>query len=121
MAFANDLVLDLPLDYIADNSTQIDVVSGDPAGVWANISGMSLGTAAINISAVDPVDDGTGRKLVVPEQAMGNVGVAGTAANVVLHNGTNTIYYMTSTNAEAITLGAAVTVATFDISMPQPA
>ena len=40
---------------------------------------------------------------------------------LVLHNNTNTIYYMTSTNAEVITLGAAVTVATFDISMPQPA
>ena len=122
-AFAHDDVLDAALQAILDGGTQIDVVSADCGGTWSNISIYSLGTFAYNMNDAEPLqDEGTGRKIVVPEIAMGSVGVAGslTTGHIVIHDNSSKIFFQTPCSGSDITLGAAVTVATFDIVNPLP-
>lgn len=122
-AFAHDDVLDASLDHIKTNGTQVDVVSADCSAGWSNIATYSLGTFAYDFDNATLGDDGsTGRRLTVPEIAMGSVGVAGslTTGHIVIHNGADTIYYQTTCGGSDITAGAAVTIATFNIDNPQP-
>ena len=90
MAFINDLVFDSGLSYADTNGTRIDITSVDPTGVYATVTGNTLGNSTVNTGAPEAgaVD---GRRVVVPAIAAGSVTGTGSATHWALTNGTDTV------------------------------
>jgi hypothetical protein len=114
-AFIIDAAIDAALAYIADNSTKLDVLSTISTPVFANIATDSLATTTLTAGAGNgdyTIADGDtdGRKLTVAQQADITITASGTAKHVVLHNGSDTIYYATTTTDQALTAGGGNTV-----------
>ena len=90
MAFINDEVFDTGLDYADTNGTRIDIVSTDPGGTYATVTGNTLGNDTVNTGVTqDGATDG--RRVIVPAITAGSVTGNGTATHWALTNGTDTV------------------------------
>lgn len=105
MAFINDLVFDSGLSYADTNGTRIDICSTDPGGVYATVTGNTLGNDTVNTGA--PQDGAVdGRRVVVPAITAGSVTGTGTATHWALTNGTDTVIASGALSAsQAVTSG----------------
>ena len=88
--FINDLVFDSGLSYADTNGTRLDLVSTDPLGVYATVTGNTLGNDTVNTGAPEAgaVD---GRRVIIPAITAGSVTGTGTATHWALTNGANTV------------------------------
>lgn len=114
----NDSMLDAALNYVADNGSQMDVVSDTTTPT--DLSG-SLATTSLTLSAGNgdyTIEDGdtSGRKLVISQQADINVTAGGEANHIVISDGGSpaTLYLITTCTAQQLTSGNTVTVPSFE-------
>ena len=117
MAFLNDNVFDSGLAYATTNGTRIDLVSTDPLGVYATVTGNTLGNRAITTGAAT-AGDIDGRKVVVPAITDGSVTGTGTATHWALTNGTSLVVASGSlTASQAVTNGNTFTLDAINITL----
>lgn len=86
-----DAILDLPIDYIADNGTKIAACSSEP-GTYAAIAGLTLGQYTLTAGAgngdwVKGNGDTSGRKLTLLAQTGTNATATGDCTCLVVHDG----------------------------------
>ena len=90
MAFINDQVFDSGLSFADTNGTRLDICSVDPVGVYATVTGNTLGNATVNTGAPEAgaVD---GRRVIIPAIVAGSVTGTASATHWALTNGTDTV------------------------------
>ena len=90
MPFINDEVFDQGLDWADTNGTRLDIVSTDPGGNYASVTGNTLGNDTVNTGA--PEAGATdGRRVQVPAITAGSVTGTGTATHWALTNASDTV------------------------------
>ena len=97
-----DAILDLMLDQI--EGTYIHVCSAEPAN-YAGIAAVTLATKVMTGSYTAAAGDVSGRKNIVPAQTAISITQTGTANHVVISNGTDTMYSVTTCTAQGLTSG----------------
>jgi hypothetical protein len=117
MAFINDNVFDSGLGWAQTNGTRIDLCSTDPGGVYATVSGNTLGNDTVSVgSPANHAPDG--RKVVVPAIVAGDVTGTGTATHWALTNGSNTVVASGALVAQqVVTSGNTFTLDAIDIAL----
>ncbi len=112
MAYYNDEVLDQGLNWADTNGTRLHLVSTDPGGSYAAVTGNDLGNAAINLDA--PEDGATGgRRVDCPETTITPSG-DGTATHWAITNNSNTLVASgVLASSQAVSTGVNVTIARF--------
>ncbi len=108
-----DAIIDGQLDAVLGSATTIHVCSAEPAN-YAAISGVELASATISGSINKADGDTSGRKQTVPAQTGISIAASGTANHVAISNGTDTLYLVTTTGAQALTSGGTVDTSAFD-------
>lgn len=103
----NDAMLDAALNYIKTNAVRELVIASYTAGdSYATVTATANVLASKTISSSDftgPANgDTSGRKLTVNAAATNTVIYTGTATHIALTNGTDTVYYVTSTTSQAL-------------------
>jgi len=121
---APDIVLDVMLDYIADNADVLHVCSGEPAN-YAGIAAVDLANVALTVGDGNgdyTIADGdtSGRKLTISQQTDISVSTSGTATHIALSNGSDTLYYVTTCASQAILDTGTVTVLSWVIEIADP-
>lgn len=121
MPLLHDVVLDAALNTIVSAGSRLDICSSEPA-TYGAVAGVSLGNKT-SISVAAPSDrSGGGRKVTVAAITNGSVTGSATATHYAITNGSNTIYATGVLSApQAVVSGAAFTLTTFDIGIPDPA
>lgn len=117
MAFINNEVFDQGLDYADTNGTRIDIVSTDPGGTYATVTGNTLGNDTVNTGTTE---DGAvdGRRVIVPAITAGSVTATGTATHWALTNGTDTVVASGSlSSSQAVTSGNTFTLDAISITI----
>lgn len=117
-----DAVFDTALNQIKNNATSIHIVVGEPtaiaAGTFTGATELAERTGLTSGSFTGPVDgDVSGRKITVNAQAGISITASGIADHVVLTNGTDTIYAITTVTGTDISSGGTVDTAAFDIEI----
>lgn len=119
-----DAVLDVMLDFIADNADVLHVCTTEPAN-YAGIAAVELAQVALTVG--DGMGDYTiangdvsGRKLTVGAQADVPIDTSGTAQHIALSNGLDTLYYVTTCTSQALVDTGTVTVPAWDIELADP-
>ena len=111
MAFMNDEVFDQGLDWAVTNGTRLHLVSTDPGGTYATVTGNDLGDAAVTQTQGNGATDG--RANTCPETTITPSGT-GTATHWAITNNTDTVVASGALSASiAVTSGIDVTVAAF--------
>ena len=106
--WANDLVMDAALDYIAGATFQV-ACSGQPAN-YAGIAAVALADVALAGGDFTKADgDTSGRKVTVAAKSGVTIDTTGTATHVALHDG-STLRYVTTCTSLALTAGGGNTV-----------
>lgn len=116
--FANDSVLDAPLDKIA-TATQIIVCTTQPAD---RAAALSTALASTSVSGGDFTKaDGTpsGRQVTVAQKSNVAVTATGNAQHVALVDGTD-LLYVTTVTAQTLTNGNTVTLPAWKITVADP-
>jgi hypothetical protein len=117
MAFINDEVFDQGLDWADTNGTRIDIVSTDPGGTYATVTGNTLGNDTVNTGATE-AGATDGRRVVVPEITAGTVTGTGTATHWALTNGTDTVVASGAlTSSQAVSSGNTFTLDAISITI----
>lgn len=120
MAFINDEVFDQGLDWADTNGTRIDIVSTDPGGTYATVTGNTLGNDTVNTGTTEDGDT-DGRKVVVPAITAGSVTGNGTATHWALTNGTDTVVASGAlASSQSVTSGNTFTLGAIDITIRDP-
>ena len=119
-----DAVLDVMLDTIADACDALHVCTTEPAN-YAGIAALELAVVTLTVGDgngdyVVGDGDASGRKLAIGEQAAIDVDTSGTAEHIVLSNGSDTMYYVTTCTSQALVDTGTVTVPTWDIELSDP-
>lgn len=111
----NDSMLDAALNYVADNGTQMDVVSdiSTPTDLSGSLATRSLSAGDGNGDYI--VQDGeiSGRRLTISQQSDITVDADGDANHIVISDGV-TLYLVTTCTTQTLTSGNTVTVPSFD-------
>ena len=117
MAFISDNVRDSGLAYATTNGNLLHIVSTDPTGVYATVTGNSLGTKAVTVGAA--TDGASGRKVVVPAITDGSVSGTGTATHwaLVYTTGSEVIASGSLTAGVAVTSGNTFTLDAIDVQI----
>lgn len=113
MAYLNDSVHDSGLAWAIANGSHIHLVSTDPGGTYATVTGNELAKAAITLTgpADGPVD---GRKLVAPETVF-TPSASGNASHWAITDNTGTVIASRPLNqTKAVQSGVDATLAAFD-------
>ncbi len=102
--------------HIKDDSTEIHVVSGDPADRATVLTNSLASNAALTSGDfTGPADgDTSGRKLTKDQETALSIGTSGTAAHICIIDGSE-ILVKTSVTPQALTSGGTVTINAFDI------
>ena len=118
--FANDLIMDAALDYIADNGSRICVCSSQP-GSYALARATTGAMLAESTVAIDSTDytlangDTSGRKVTTPAQADMTIAASGVADHVaIVSTGLTSLISITLCTTQQLTTGNTVTVPAFD-------
>ena len=119
--WANDLMMDASLDYVAA-SVRMVACSAQPAN-YAGIAAVAL--ADVTLAGGDFTKangDTSGRKVTVAAKASVPIDVSGTATHIALDDGT-TLRYVTTCTSLALTSGAGNTVnfPAWDVEVADPA
>ena len=117
-AFLTDSSLDAALNYIKTNATVLHICSSQPAN-YAGVAAVSLGTKT-SPTIGSPVDGTSGRKVVVSAITDGSVSATGTASHYAIVSGTELLAANTLSASQSVTNGNVFTLATFDITLPDP-
>ena len=119
-----DIVFDVLLDYLADNSVRVHVCTTEPAN-YAAIGALQL--AIVTVTAGDgngdfviADGDGSGRKLTITQQADIAIDTSGSAAHIALSDGSAVLYYVTTCTSQALVDTGTVTIPAFDIEIADP-
>jgi hypothetical protein len=121
MAYMNDSLYDLILQYLEDNGTRLDICSQQPA-TYAEATGTySLGNKT-GITYTGPADRSpNGRKTAIDAITGGSVTGTGTATHWAITKPTSTTALLaagTLTSSQVVTSGNTFNLATFDIGVP---
>lgn len=119
--WANDLVMDAALDYIA-TCTILCVCSAQPT-TYAEMTGTyDLATHVMAAGDFSKANgDTNGRKVTIAQQATITVDHTGTATHVALGiSGSSTLVYVTTCTSQSLTAANTVTVPAFDIEIADP-
>lgn len=114
--FIADIVLEQPLNYIANNVTEIYVCTSQPADRAAAISAAvasKTGLSSANFSAVADGDT-SGRKITKSAESITSASGSGDANHVALCSGT-TLLHVTTVTTQTITSGNPVEVGAYDV------
>lgn len=119
-----DAVLDVFLDNIADNCDVLHVCTTEPAN-YAGIAALELANVTLTVGDGNgdytiANGDTSGRKLTISQQADIDIDTSGTAQHIVLSNGTDTMYYVTTCTSQALVDTGTVTVPAWDIEIADP-
>ena len=116
--WANDLVMDAALDYIAA-STRQTALSGQPAN-FAGIAAVLLASITIDSGDFTKANgDTSGRKVTIGAQSSVSISSSGTATHVGLDDG-SVLRYVTTCTSQALTSGGTVTFPAWDIEIADP-
>ena len=125
MAFINDEVFDQGLDFadaFAAGSPRVDIVSTDPGGTYATVTGNTLGNktgASIGVTA--DAATGTGRRVTLAAITDGSVTGSGTATHWAITNGTDTVLASGAlSSSQVVTSGNTFTLDAVDIIIRDP-
>jgi hypothetical protein len=114
----NDSMLDAALNYVADNGSQLDVVSdtSTPTDLTNSLASTSLTVGDGNGDYTVQDGDSSGRKLTIAQQADISVTASGDANHIVISDGGSppTLYLVTTCTTQSLTSGNTVTVPSFD-------
>ena len=117
-----DVVLDAPLDYIANNATKMIACAGEPASYTAATGSANL--AEVSVSSADfTKSDGdiSGRKATVASKAGVSVTADGTADHVaIVDDNTSALLYVTVATAQTLTSGNTMDFQSWDIEFRDP-
>lgn len=115
--WANDLVMDAALDYVA-TATQLLVCTSQPADRAAAIA---AAVATTNLTAAFTKADGdtNGRKVTIAAQNGLTVAANGTATHVALIDG-SILLYVTICTPQAVTSGNMINVPAWKIEISDP-
>ena len=117
MAFINDEVFDQGLDYADTNGTRIDIVSTDPGGTYATVTGNTLGNDTVNTGTTE-AGATDGRRVIVPAITAGSVTGTGTATHWALTNGSDTVIASGAlSSSQAVTSGNTFTLDAISITI----
>jgi hypothetical protein len=118
MAFINDEVFDQGLDWAIANGSRLDIVSTNPGGTYATVTGNTLGNkTSITVGATG---DGStdGRKVTIPEITDGSVTGTAEATHWALTNASNTVIASGAlSSSQAVTSGNTFTLDSIDITI----
>ena len=117
MAFINDSVFDSGLSWADTNGTRLDITSTDPVGVYATVTGNTLGNDTVNTGT--PEAGATdGRRVIVPAITAGSVTGTGTATHWALTDGSaNVVASGLLTASQAVTSGNTFTLDAISITL----
>jgi hypothetical protein len=116
--WANDLVMDAALDYIAGSTRQV-VCSGQPAN-FAGIAAVALADVALDSGDFTKANgDTSGRKVTVAQQSAVPIDATGTATHIAYDDG-STLRYVTTCTSQALTSGGTVTIPAHDFEIADP-
>lgn len=115
--WSDNSVLDAPLDKIA-TGTQITVNPGQPT-TRANALSTALAVVTVDSGDFSKSTVGTSRRLTVAAQDLVPITASGTASHVSVIDGSSLLHVTTTTEKE-LTTGDAVSIQTWNVTMPQP-
>lgn len=118
--YANDLIMDAALDYIASNGSRICVCSSEP-NTYAHAratTGAMLAETTVAITSGEYTlanGDTSGRKVSTPQKADMTIAASGVADHVaIVSTGLTALISITLCTTQQLTTGNTVTVPTFD-------
>jgi hypothetical protein len=124
MAYMNDLLLDLALQYFEDNGSRLDICSAEPATYAEATSTYTLGNKT-GLTYTGPADRSpNGRKTTVDAIAGGSVTGTGTASHWAISKTTATTALLAAkslASSQAVTSGNTFSLDAMDIGMPDAA
>jgi len=124
MAYLNDSLFDLPLQYLEDHGSRLDICSTEPATYTQATSTYTLGNKT-SITYTGP-RDGTvsGRRTTIDAITNGSVTANGTAAfwSIVKPTATTSLLATGALSAgQVVAIGNVFTLTAFDITFPDAA
>jgi hypothetical protein len=124
MPYMNDSLYDLPLQYLEDNGSRLDICSQEPATYTEATSTYTLGNKTA-ITYTGPADrTPNGRKTQVDVISGGNVTGTNTATHWAISKPTATTSLLATTSLsapQAVTSGNTFSLTAFDIGIPDAA
>lgn len=120
--YLHDDVLDGALNVIKNNATKLCICSTQPTTYTEATTTYKLAikTGLTSGDYTGPADHTSGRKLTVNAQSTISVDMAGTAEHVALTGTASVLYAVTTCTSQALSLGNAVSVPAWIISMGDP-
>jgi len=124
MPYMNDSLYDLPLQYLEDNGSRLDICSQEPATYTEATSTYTLGNKTA-ITYTGPADrTPNGRKTQVDVISGGNVTGTNTATHWAISKPTATTSLLATTSLsapQAVTSGNTFSLTAFDVGIPDAA
>ncbi len=119
--WANDLVMDAALDYVANNAATMIVCSAQPADRTGAVTTYALADVAVASSDFTKANGDTdGRKATVAAKTGVLIDASGTASHIAIVSAT-ALLYVTTCTSQSLTLGNTVNFPTWDIEIGDPA
>lgn len=116
--WANDSVLDAPLDKVATGN-QILVTTSQPANRAAALSASLAGTSLSGGDFTKANGTPDGRQVTIGAKAGVSVTASGTATHVCIVDGTD-LLYVTTVTSQALTSGNTITIPAWKITVGDP-
>ncbi len=116
--WANDLMMDAALDYVATGTT-ILICTSQPADRAAALAAALADAPMSGGNYAKANGDVSGRKLTVTAPAAFSVDTSGTATHVAIITG-SALLYVTTCTSQDLTAGNTVTVPAWDIEVADP-
>ena len=114
-----DAVLDVALNYIETNGTEVHICSANPVN-WAGLAAVTLGNEAA-CTYTGPVDHTSGRKTTLDAITDGDVTDSNTATHFAITNGVSAVYTVQELAAgQGVTNGNKWTLTEVIIALPDP-
>lgn len=112
MAWLNDEGMDQGMDWVQTTGTRLHLVSTDPSGTYATVTGNDLGNAAVTLTG--PANGATdGRSVTCPETTITPSGTD-TATHWAITNNSDTVVASGAlSSSQVVLMGVDVTVAAF--------
>jgi len=119
--WANDLVMDAALDYIAGATVMHACTTLDATPTLAEVSAASLADVAMAGGDFSKANgDTNGRKVTVAAKSAVPVDASGTAVDIALVDG-SVVRYVTTCTSQVLTSGNTVNFPAWDIEIADPA
>ena len=117
--WANDLMMDASLDYVAGATVMLACTS-QPADRAAALAAALADVSMAGGDFTKANGDTSGRKVTVGQKSAVPIDTTGTATHIALIDG-STLRYVTTCTAQVLTAGGTVTFPAWDIEVADPA